>query len=230
MNTMRYFILFLMLFIYNSTNSKSNINPTFVKFTTIQKGIDISCYQGIINWKKLDTNINFIICKATEGVTILDTKLKSNWVNIKCIKGTYHFFRPEVSGIKQADFYIDNICLSKGDIKPIIDIEYTYRWRYKRYNKIYVSHFVEMIDEIKKRTGQEPIIYTSASFWNTFIKPYYDKNHILWIADYHHDDPIIPTSFSDWTIWQWSCRGVVSGIPTYVDVNYCNNLDTLLIK
>jgi lysozyme len=230
---MRFLFTFI-IFILTSISISSKSNIIKIKYINTPKpmsvGIDISFYQGSISWEKLDTNVSFVICKATEGITIVDSKYKENWNKINRTKGSYHFFRPEVSGIKQANFYLENTYLHRGDIKPIIDIEYTHNWKYRKYTKMYINNFLSMVSEVRRKTGHDPIIYTSALFWNNYISPYYKNTHLLWIVDYHHDDPIIPTSFDDWTIWQWSCHGLVNGIPTYVDLNYCKNIDTLIIK
>ena len=59
---------------------------------TYSFGIDISRYQTIM-WDKLDTNINFIICKASEGVTITDPKFSTFWskINPRVKKGASRF-------------------------------------------------------------------------------------------------------------------------------------------
>ena len=198
----------------------------------IYHGIDISYYQHNIDWENFDTTISFVICKATEGINRIDSKLKSNWDNITVVKGCYHFFRPQYSGVKQAKFYLSNSNLSIGNIKPIIDVEHTPMWKYKKTRKKYVQNLIQMVDYIEKETGQIPIIYTSASFWNDYIDPYYiDKEHILWVADYRgKDDPKTPKGLPDWTIWQYSNKGKIKGIRPYVDKNICKDISVLVWK
>jgi lysozyme len=196
-----------------------------------QKGIDISHHQGDIKWSSIDTSLDFIICKATEGVSFVDPKFKQNWDSIECAKGCYHFFRPQYSGEKQAQLYLSNINLEPGNIKPIIDVEMTNHWKNHSHRKKYVQNLKNMVNTIISKTGQVPIIYTNGNFWNDYISKYYDYSHILWIADYRkRDNPNVPKDFNDWIIWQHSDKGKISGINGYVDLNYCKNIDTLLIK
>ena len=101
-------------------------------------GIDISRHQGNINWNKFDTTISFVICKATEGVKIADPKFKKNWDNIPTIKGCYHFFRPQLSGIDQAKNFLKVAIIEPGNIIPIIDVEQTTQWRHKKLRKKYL--------------------------------------------------------------------------------------------
>jgi lysozyme len=199
----------------------------------IYHGIDISQYQGSINWIKFDTSISFVICKATEGVKRIDPKFKKNWENIPTIKGCYHFFRPQYSGVEQAKNFLGVADLSSGNILPIIDVELTPSWKSKKYRKKYVQNLIKMVSYIEEETGLTPIIYTGAFFWDNYISKYYpdDKDHILWIADYRKlENPKTPKSMPEWTIWQYSCRGKVAGIPRLVDKNMCKNIERIIIK
>ena len=211
------------------------LNPVEILFTKVPKvynGIDISMYQHNIDWEHFDTTISFVICKATEGINRVDLKLKSNWDRIPVVKGCYHFFRPQYSGIQQAKFFLDKANLDSGMIKPIIDVEPTYNWKYKKHRKKYVENLIQMVNYIEKETGQVPIIYTTAAFWDNYIAPYYgQKEHILWIADFRKtDSPKTPKSLPEWTIWQYSDRGKVKGIRPYVDKSICKDIKCLVWK
>jgi lysozyme len=196
-------------------------------------GIDISKYQRDVMWEKLDSSISFVICKASEGVTLVDYKFKKNWESIRCKKGAYHFFLPQCSGKKQADLYLSVVNLECGDILPIIDVEHVWAWD-KLNRKKSVDNLLEMVDVIEKKLGVTPIIYTSARFWDKYICPYYNctnHNNIIWVADYRNQsDPETPKHYKEWVVWQYSCRGHLSGINGFVDLNLCKNLDTLLIR
>ena len=61
------------------------------------RGVDVSSYQGEIDWKVLaNQDIKFAFIKATEGSSFVDEKFKSNYENAKKIEnlaiGAYHFF------------------------------------------------------------------------------------------------------------------------------------------
>lgn len=45
-------------------------------------GIDVSHYQGTIDWKKMEQfSINFAYIKATEGSSFVDENFYKNWEN-----------------------------------------------------------------------------------------------------------------------------------------------------
>lgn len=191
-------------------------------------GIDVSFYQGKIDFTKIDSTIKFVIIKVSEGSSRIDPKFKYNWTNCNFIKGGYHFFRPQVSGITQAKLLLSQLDLDTGNIRPIIDVEHTPYWNIKKHRKIGVKNLKQMIDYIKEQTGLEPIIYTGGYFWNSFIAPYYGGVHTLWIADYRNKQPNTPLNM-DWIIWQFTCKAKIPGIKTKVDKNICVNLNEILI-
>jgi GH25 family lysozyme M1 (1,4-beta-N-acetylmuramidase) len=83
-----------------------------------------------------------------------------------------------------------------------------------------------MIEYIEDETNVTPIIYTSLHFWNKYILPNYKGDLTLWIADYRNQGP----PDAKWSIWQYTCKGKVSGIKPPVDMNICVQIDTLLVK
>ena len=114
---------------------KEKINDVF-GFNNAPKGdylfgIDVSEYQGIINWNQLETlkdegGPSFVIIRSTAGQDHRDRYFTSNWRESKqkqIIRGAYHYYRPNENGIEQAEFFIKNVKLSPGDLPPIIDIE-----------------------------------------------------------------------------------------------------------
>ena len=191
-------------------------------------GIDVSFYQGKIDFTKIDSSIKFVIIKVSEGTKRIDPKFKYNWTNCNLIKGGYHFFRPQVSGITQAKLFLSQLDLDSGNIRPIIDVEHTPYWNIKKHRKIGVKNLKQMFDYIKEHTGFEPIIYTGGYFWNSFISPYYDGVHTLWVADYRNKQPNTPLNM-EWVIWQFTCKAKIPGIKTKVNKNICVNLNEILI-
>ncbi len=196
------------------------------------QGIDISHHQGHIEWNKIDTTIDFVICKSTEGSKFIDYKFEHNWKNIKGIKGCYHFFRPQISGKEQAKRYLSVINLEVGNIIPIVDVEMTPYWRIKKNRVKGVKNLLQFVSYIENETGEIPLIYTTGSFWNNYISPYYpDKDHLLWVADYRKkSEPKTPNDMDDWVIWQFTDRSKISGINTLVDKNICKDIKSIQIK
>jgi len=194
----------------------------------IYKGIDISKYQSNIDWDKLD--LDFIICKKSEGISLKDLKYDYHIKSIKCYKGIYHFFRPQYSGKEQGKFFLSGIDSGDIDIRPIIDVESS-KWWNQSNKKLGVSRLCDMIYYIEKEFHCKPIIYTSPKLWNTFICDEIDrKQYKLGVADWRGDTiPEIPCGFNEWSIWQMSSQYKIDGVSGYVDYNISKNIDSILI-
>ena len=90
-------------------------------------GIDVSHYQGQIDWQKIkEQDIHFAFVKVTEGGDFEDSLFSKNWEEIKKVgikRGAYHFFRPKVDVNTQISNFIKNVNLQKGDFPPVLDVE-----------------------------------------------------------------------------------------------------------
>ena len=84
------------------------------------RGIDISHYQGKIDWDQLRNAmiekcpIRFVVIKATEGSTQLDKRFNDNFRNAQeygFIRGAYHFWSNKSSARDQAYFFLKKVHL-----------------------------------------------------------------------------------------------------------------------
>ena len=96
---------------------------------TQTKGIDISKFQGheINDITTSNTDLNFVICKATEGITYTDPNFEENWNTITqqgFVKGAYHFYRTNDAPQPQANNFLNALGdLPKTAFSPIVDFE-----------------------------------------------------------------------------------------------------------
>ncbi len=197
-------------------------------------GIDVSHHQGPINWKMVkqmkdkDVSLDFAFIKATEGITHKDSRFRYNWSQskkYKLIRGAYHYFKPHQKGEEQANHFIRNVKLAKGDFPPVIDVEEKGNISSKRLMK----GILKCAQKLEKHYGVKPIIYT----YNDFYKLNFDttfKDYPLWIAHYY----VQKSNNTQWNFWQHNDRGRVSGINHPVDFNVFNRnfeeMKRLLIK
>ena len=100
-------------------------------------GIDVSHYQGNIDWKEVskDASIKFVYIKATEGSTYIDPKFDNNIMG--AIKqglnvGVYHYFSTKSSPEKQFKHFKSVVSKYKFTLVPMLDIEISLS---KDYNK-----------------------------------------------------------------------------------------------
>src|SRR5579863_7888391 len=85
---------------------------------TYANGVDVSHYQGLINWTQVAAkSYRFTFAKATEGTTLVDPTYPVNRAGAEGMGlrfGAYHFGRPSGTGpativasaIAQADYFV----------------------------------------------------------------------------------------------------------------------------
>ncbi|WP_321335137.1 glycoside hydrolase family 25 protein [uncultured Bacteroides sp.] len=187
-------------------------------------GIDVSHYQGRIDWDKLihndsvDYPIQFIFMKATEGETLGDDAFEQNFALARkygFIRGAYHFFSPKTDALKQADFFIRTVKLRPGDLPPVLDVELTGR---KSKKELQASLKI-WLKRIEAHYKVKPILYTSYKFKDKYLDdPSFDV-YPYWIAHYYVDSVRYK---GRWRFWQHTDVGTVPGIKEEVDLNVFN--------
>ena len=98
---------------------------------TTTMGVDVSYYQGTVDWAKAKAaGVKFAFLRVSDGTTFRDPKFVQNWANTKTagvIRGAYQFFRPSQNVNAQADLMIAALgTYQPGDLPPVIDVE---AWR-----------------------------------------------------------------------------------------------------
>ena len=181
-------------------------------------GIDVSRYQGKVDWKKvISQDIDFVFLKATEGQTLVDSQFQSNWsqlADLKIRKGAYHFFRPTVSSIEQAKNFTNTVKMESGDLPPVLDIELMDGVS----KSALVNSLKSWINIIESHYQVKPIIYTNQKFYNKNLEGHFD-DYPLWIARYNnYQEPNINGS-NEWLFWQYGNKGKIDGIEGDVDFN-----------
>lgn len=190
-------------------------------------GIDVSHHQGQIDWNRVsatlksdDIPVRFVFIKATEGGTFLDSSFRTNIESARkagFVCGIYHFYNPGTSPRKQADFYISNVRLEKGDLAPVVDVE-----RPGRSAEALQRELVDFLSALESHYGVRPIIYTSAKFRHNYLNnPIFD-NYPFWVAHYYVSRP---ATDHNWSFWQFTDRAKVDGIDGYTDFNVFNGSD-----
>src|SRR5437868_2924412 len=81
--------------------------------SNVLQGIDVSYYQGSINWSSVKSaGKSFAIIRVSDGTGFNDPKFETNWSGSKAAKvvhGTYQFFRPGTSATAQANLVISKL-------------------------------------------------------------------------------------------------------------------------
>ncbi|WP_131538063.1 glycoside hydrolase family 25 protein [Pedobacter nototheniae] len=195
-------------------------------------GIDVSYYQGKINWQKVklmkedEVNIKFAFIKATEGLLLVDPYFQRNWreapkVGIVC--GAYHFFRPKKDGKAQAKFFLQVVNIEKGDLAPVVDIESLDGVSPLKMR----TELMDFLNYVELKTKVRPIIYSGLTFYKDYLEDYFE-GYPLWIAHYYQ--PRLNLDKSKWSFWQHSDKARINGIGHIVDFNAFNGDSTQLAE
>jgi len=185
-------------------------------------GIDVSSYQGKIDWKKVkamredSVHITFAFIKATEGVSSVDSYFQRNWreapkAGIIC--GAYHYFIPRKSGLWQARFFLQTVKFEEGDLPPVVDVEDLSSQSPEKMRK----ELSDFIQHVEKKTGVKPIIYSGLVFYKSYLKGHFD-GYPLWIAHYYQPELKAGVG-TKWHFWQHSDKARITGISHVVDFN-----------
>jgi GH25 family lysozyme M1 (1,4-beta-N-acetylmuramidase) len=201
--------------------------PPVTQGPMARQGIDVSHWQGGINWVQVaGAGIDFAIAKATQGTSIADKYYVRNAHRARKqgIRFTaYHFAQPgrgPNSATRQADFFLGHAKLGSNDLVPALDIERTGglgRTALRRW-------VLDWLGQVQARIGVKAIVYSNPGFWHSAMgntsaiaRAGYE---VLWVAHWNTEHPSVPAQRWDgngWTIWQWTKCGHVPGIRTCVD-------------
>ncbi len=205
------------IILYYSTKQEENLSISDSPYVF---GIDISHYQGTINWNELRNShhpIEYIFIRATMGVDGKDKEFKRNWKEAKSkgfLVGAYHYYRPNENSSQQFANFKSTVHFQSGDFFPVLDIEDLGKYGIDNL-RIGVLNWLALAES---EYGVKPIVYTGKHFYEQHLKGYID-NYPLWIASYsgkHTVDNI------KWDFHQFTDQVRVNGIKTKVDGNDFN--------
>lgn len=192
-------------------------------------GIDVSQYQGTIDWDNVEVieeqfELKFVVVRATAGSNKLDSKFKKNWRNLTeslYIQGAYHYYRPDENSTDQANNFIENVKLRKGHLPPILDIEKMPKGQSMDKLKEGLQNWLTIVE---KHYGIKPIIYSGEKYYEDFLQKDF-PGYQFWIANYN---PWKEKIHDDYLMWQFTEKAQLHGIDELVDVNVFNgNVDDL---
>lgn len=190
-----------------------------------QIGIDISHYQGnLMDEIKGHDHLDFIICKATQGIAYIDEDFEENWRIIRekgFIRGAYHFFVVSEDPEDQAHHFYDTIPdLDIGDMAPIVDVE-ELSLSQDTSPRSLQDLLKEFLMVTEDKFGRKPMIYSNYSFAQEYLKDDWLADYPLWIADYNgKSSPAIPNTWENtgYKIWQKNSSYHIDSMDTDFDV------------
>ena len=186
-------------------------------------GVDVSRYQGIVDWAAVRAACarpDFAVAawKVTQGQRTLDPTAARNRADAAAAgfrwRFGYHWLTPDVDGVTQARWFLNNFQGIAAGEGVICDAEQA---------GITANQVLAFCQTIEGTTGRPVAVYTGihvagGSIWrDTRI---FNGERIRWLAAYVAETraraAAAPWGFD---IWQWSSSGTVPGVSTRCDVN-----------
>lgn len=168
------------------------------------EGIDVSHYQGTIDWKAEKAKGRLFGVASVGDGSYEDPTFAENWKAMKAagvIRGAYQYFEPGEDPIAQADIVVAKVGkLGDGDLPATIDVEKTGG----QTAATIATNVGKWLARVEAGTGKKPIIYTGPYFWEDNVKSTKFGSYPLWIADYGVSKPLIPAGWTKLAIWQYS--------------------------
>ena len=183
----------------------------------VQEGIDVSHYQGSIDWKQVANtgSVSYVYIKATEGGNLQDDHYAYNVREAKkagLLVGAYHFFRANVSLDEQFRNMTSVMKREDIDLVPIIDVEHTGKCSSAELRRR-LEKFMQMVENYY---GKKPMLYTFVNFYNKHFSGSSLRNYPLMIAYYREDEPQLRDG-NRYAVWQYTQHGSIEGVRGNVD-------------
>lgn len=187
-------------------------------------GIDVSHHQGFIDWPRVvrdRPDIQFVYVKITEGATYVDSRAANNFSEASSVGfpvGGYHFFRMTSGAQEQYEQFTKFLDRSmhvgmhvyRHYLIPMVDVETADGHPVQELQ----DSLQVMLDLLEEHYGKKPVIYGTMRSYNTLLAPDFN-DYPLYIGRYGVNEPEIIDG--DYTIWQFSEKGHIDGIPKCVD-------------
>lgn len=197
-------------------------------------GVDVSQWQGAINWATLHSKAEYAFIRAAYG-TYSDKFIAANWPAAKAAgipRGAYLYYYPTVDAGQQARAVIEALGGDYGELPLVVDVEEV-KNVVKPWTNTMVLDLRWCLDVLEKFSGRKPIIYTGTWYWEPYIgKTDWATGYDLWVAQYQKDwtldaKPVLPKDWqgAGYTFWQYSSTGsasVYGAASTYIDLDVFN--------
>jgi lysozyme len=179
------------------------------------KGIDVSHYQGDVDWPKVKADgVNFVFIKATQGVGYSKVDYFRNHApkaaGFGLHVGAYHYgtFSNIPEALAEAKYFYSVVKDYKLTYPVVLDLEENKENASKKQLTDAALAFMDFF----KQKGYQVLFYTSKGFLDNALDASCIK-YPLWIARYYKE------LGCNADVWQHTDKGTVNGISGNVDMN-----------
>jgi lysozyme len=190
--------------------------------------IDLSRFVTVTDFRAVrQSNILGVIHKATEGGDYVDPTCNTRRPQAEAaglLWGTYHFGTGQMSGARQAAFYLS---VSRPGPRTLLSLDVEMNEN-RPANSMRLDQAEEFVQAVADATGRLPVVYIHPTWANGDPLPNSNRSFgarvtpasilarcPLWVADYH-DSPEVPVGWAatGWKLWQYA-GDESAGRPAY---------------
>ncbi len=191
------------------------------------KCIDVSCWQGDINWTKVKAaGYSHAIIRAGFGreATQVDSKFEQNYKNAKAVgiklgAYWYSYAVDKADAIREANACLQVIKGKNFELPIFFDMEESSQ---TKLGKTILTAMAKGFCDALISAGYNAGVYSNPTWFTNYLD--YNtlkKKYPIWLAQYYKEAQL------DCDIWQYSSKGKVSGISGNVDMNIIYNSDVI---
>ena len=196
---------------------------------TYKKGIDVSQWQGTIDWTKVKAaGIEFAMIRAGYGQNNIDPQFERNIsecnrLGIPCGIYWFSYAYTEAMAIREAEYALAAVEPYKLEYPIAFDYEGA-SVDYAKKNGVVPdkAHVTALANAFCGRIEQAKyyvMVYTNPSYLSTYFDSSVPKSYDIWLAQWPaNPDPSSKPSQAG-GIWQYTSSGAVAGISGRVDMD-----------
>jgi len=195
-------------------------------------GVDVSCFNGTVNWNAVKAQgIDFVIVRVGgrgwesglvyEDSMALDHIRGANAAGLKVGAYFYSAAVDATEAIQEASVVIEKLGGIGLEMPIYIDMEFSGNFPMGRADGLGTAQRVEIINAFCKtveNSGYAGGVYSGESLLSTAVDYNSISQYSIWIANYTENNAL-PTYPHSYNIWQFTDRGLVSGMGGNVDLN-----------
>jgi lysozyme len=181
------------------------------------KGIDVSHYQGVIDFEKVKASgMSFVFAKASQGTAYVDNMFNTNYEKAKKAGlkfGAYHYgtFSTVAEAQVEAKHFLAVLKDKVLTYPAVLDIEENK----KGVGRTQLTDASIAFLEVLECAGYFAMIYSGKYFFESYLYPDKLAPYAQWIARYGVADLGRKAG-----IWQYASDGKVNGVIGNCDMNY----------
>ena len=176
------------------------------------------------------SNVKFAYIKRSEGTGYTDSLFEKHSRDAQTygvLWGAYHYYYFDADPIDQAQNFYNLLPKDTAMITPAVDIELSDSGTLPKPTEG-ASALNKFSDEFLRLSGVSPVFYVTSDSYNKYLSDVKVPNKLWYRSTFGHPE------VKNWTIWQYSDKGIFGKSKGYIDRNAfagsSDDLDKMIVK